>query len=167
MSRRVSRMIVSLACALACGAIAPGVAGAVAIGIADGLQPGQGDRFVLARYLLNGTLDSRFGRSGVVATTLPGGDALGEGIARQRDGRLVVVGQADQPDGKTSIFGVVRYTANGVLDSTFGARGVVTTGFGKRNLASANAVAIQRNGRILAAGGTTSRFALARYLAVP
>lgn len=71
----------------------------VAAGAAQ-LEPGQGDRFVLTRYLVNGALDAGFGQDGVAVTTLPGGDALANAIA-QRNGRLVAVGQANQPDGKT------------------------------------------------------------------
>ena len=135
----------------------------VAAGTAQ-LAPGQGDRFALTRYLTNGALDPGFGRRGVVATQLPGGDALANAIARQPDGRLVAVGQANQANGNSSIFGLVRYTPSGATDPTFGTAGIVTTSFGKSSLASANAVAIQTNGRIVVAGTNGLTFTLARYL---
>ncbi len=138
----------------------------VAAGLAQ-LQPGQGDRFALTRYLTDGMLDPAFGSGGVVTTQLPGGDALGQAIAAQSDGRLVVVGQVNRPGGSSSVFGVARYRPSGKLDPTFGRLGIVTTGFGKRMYASANGVVIQPNGRVIAAGGTGSSFALARYLARP
>jgi uncharacterized delta-60 repeat protein len=136
----------------------------VAAGSAQ-VMPGQGDRFALTRYLSNGSLDSSFGEAGVVTTTLPGGDALANAIAQQRNGRLVAVGQANQPDGSTSIFGLARYLPGGGLDRTFGTRGIVTTGFGTGNMAAAQGVAIQRNGRIVVAGGNGTSFIVARYLA--
>jgi uncharacterized delta-60 repeat protein len=138
----------------------------VAAGLAA-VQAGQGDRFALTRYLTDGTLDPGFGSGGIVTTRLPGGDALGQAIAAQSDGRLVVVGQANRPGGRSSAFGVARYGPDGRLDPSFGRLGIVTTGFGRQMLAAANGVVIQRNGRIVAAGGTGSSFALARYLARP
>jgi uncharacterized delta-60 repeat protein len=136
----------------------------VAAGLAQ-VQPGQGDRFALTGYLTNGTLDSTFGNGGIVTTRLPGGDALGNAIAAQRDGRLVAVGQAYLSGGNTSVFGTARYRSNGTLDASFGTRGIVTTGFGKGKTAAANAVVVQPNGRIVVAGGNGSSFALARYVA--
>jgi uncharacterized delta-60 repeat protein len=138
--------------------------GRIVAGGAAQLQPGQGDRFALTRYLADGMLDPSFGHAGVAITELPGGDAGANAIARQPDGRLVAVGQASQPDGITSIFGVVRYLRDGALDPTFGNGGIVTTSFGTGKLAAADGVAIQANGRILAVGGNGSEFALARYL---
>ncbi|MFL5830579.1 MAG: hypothetical protein ACJ76X_11735 [Solirubrobacteraceae bacterium] len=136
----------------------------VAAGAAQPM-PGQGDRFALTRYLSNGTLDSSFGQAGIVSTNLPGGDALGNAIAGQRDGRLVVAGQANQPDGTTSIFGMARYLSGGALDTSFGSGGIVTTSFGKGLMAAANGVAIQHNGRIVVVGSNGSIFIVARYLA--
>ncbi len=136
----------------------------VAAGLAQ-VQPGQGDRFALTRYLADATLDSSFGRGGIVTTTLPDGDALGNAIAAQRDGKLVVAGQANRRDGNSSVFGVVRYRPDGTPDPSFGTRGIVMTSFGTRNMAAATGVVIQPNGRIVVAGGNGASFALARYLA--
>ncbi len=135
----------------------------VAAGLAL-LHPGQGDRFVVTRYLRNGSLDPSFGRQGIVATNLPGNDSGANAIARQRNGRLVVAGQAIQPGGQTSFFGLVRYAPSGQLDRTFGNSGIVTTPFGKGVQATANSVAIQANGRIVVVGSAGSTFTLARYL---
>lgn len=136
----------------------------VVAGLAQ-VRPRQGDRFALTRYLADGSLDSGFGHGGIVTTTLPGNDALGNAIAAQRDGRLVVAGQAERPNGNSSVFGIVRYRSDGTPDPSFGSRGIVTTSFGARNTAAATGVVIQPNGRIVVAGGNGSSFALARYLA--
>jgi uncharacterized delta-60 repeat protein len=65
-------------------------------------------------------------------------------------------------------FGLVRYLADGSIDSSFGE---VTTTFFKGGGADADGVAIQPDGKILAAGGANGpktngeEFAVARYLA--
>lgn len=65
-------------------------------------------------------------------------------------------------------FGLVRYLADGSIDSSFGE---VTTTFFKGGSAEADGVAIQADGKILAAGGASGpktngeEFAAARYLA--
>jgi uncharacterized delta-60 repeat protein len=145
------------------GVVSVGGGRMVAAGAAQ-RQPGQGDRFVLTRYLKHGALDSTFAAKGIATTNLPGGDALCNGLARQPDGRLVAVGQADSSSGHGSSFGVVRYLADGKLDRGFGKGGIVITGLGRGSMAAANGVITQRNGRIIVVGTNGSRFVVARYL---
>jgi hypothetical protein len=57
-------------------------------------------------------------------------------------------------------FAVARYNADGSLDSGYG---VVTTDFGTLN-DRASAVAIQSDGKIIAAGSSGGDFAMARFL---
>jgi uncharacterized delta-60 repeat protein len=98
--------------------------------------------FALARYNSDGTLDSTFGTGGMV-TGPPG--ALATGAALDASGDIVVAGQ-----NLTSQFIVARYTASGVLDSTFGTAGVVTTPVANATNAS---VAIQpTDGKIVVGG---------------
>jgi len=64
---------------------------------------------------------------------------------------------------------LVRYRANGTLDPAFGSGGIVTTDFGD-GIEAANALAVQNNGRLVAAGvvnntGFDGDFGLARDLA--
>jgi uncharacterized delta-60 repeat protein len=119
--------------------------------------------FALARYNPDGSLDSTFGTGGT-ATVSSGSLRLTPGVALQADGRIVVAGSVS---GGGGTFAVLRFTASGSLDSTFGTGGKVTTGFG--NFDNAHAVAIQADGKIVAAGETrtigspTGGFALARY----
>jgi uncharacterized delta-60 repeat protein len=106
-----------------------------------------------------GSLDVDFGDRGIVLTELEGFSA-GEGLALQEDGKIVVAGVSDEL-GPNNAFGIVRYRPDGALDPTFGAAGKVTAPL----RASAFAVALQRDGKIVAAGGTTSSglIAVARY----
>jgi uncharacterized delta-60 repeat protein len=118
------------------------------------------DRFAVARYKANGTLDATFGGDGRVTTTFAGSDlALGHGVALQGS-KVVVVGEV------VGKFAVARYRANGRLDPAFSGDGRQTTDF-TQGFDSAQDVAIQPDGKIVAAGTTGERsdpaFALARY----
>ena len=81
-------------------------------------------------------------------------------VALQPDGKIVAVGRArgfkDQDD-----FALARYGADGSLDTTFSFDGLVTTDFAD-SLDIAYAMAIQSDGKIVAAGGAGD-FQLARY----
>jgi uncharacterized delta-60 repeat protein len=124
-----------------------------------------GGRFALARYDLDGTPDASFSGDGKVTTPFTGGGAAGA-VAVQPNGKIVVAGVAgDRIVGeiRQGRFALARYNHDGTLDPTFGGDGRVTTDFTK-GFDSANGVALQDNGKIVAAGGASeSRFALARY----
>ncbi len=73
-------------------------------------------------------------------------------LATQSDGKLVVAGQSS--DASKNKFSLVRYNANGSLDTTFGTGGKVLTAVG--TFSGANAVAVLADGKILAAGSSNS-----------
>jgi uncharacterized delta-60 repeat protein len=124
-------------------------------------------RFAVARYNANGSLDATFGGDGKVTTDLTSYPDDGLAMAIQADQKIVMVGGAGfgAPNEK---FGLVRYNTNGSLDATFGGDGKVTTDFGPQPDV-AFGVAIQSNGKIVAAGGSSlgpsnnPKFALARF----
>ena len=125
-------------------------------------------QFGLVRLESDGSLDSTFGGDGKVRTSFKGSTANAYGIALQNDGKIVVVGDRIT----TEVFGVrfalTRYRPDGSLDPSFGGDGKVSTAFGMRP-ATASDVAIQPDGRIVAAGDVFpleggSVFAVARYL---
>lgn len=117
---------------------------------------------VLARLHRDGRLDRQFGTGGTVMTAF-GEDlsARAYALAAQPDGKLVVAGEVE------SNWFVARFRPDGSPDPSFGGgdgfqpSGPILTG-------SAFDVALQPNGRILAAGqnldGPGSAFGLARYL---
>jgi uncharacterized delta-60 repeat protein len=107
---------------------------------------GTQDAFALARYNLNGTLDTTFGTGGEVVTSY--GAAL-ENLAIQEDGKIVAAGAGG--NGNFSNFTLARYDLNGNLDSTFGNAGISTGPPGW-----AMAVVVQPDGKIVAAGDTYS-----------
>ncbi len=113
----------------------------------------------LARFLADGRLDPSFDDDGLVATDI-GSEDTANGLAIQKDGRIVVAGTDD------SDFILARYKKNGALDPTFDGDGRVVTDFGS-GPARAAAVALQKDGKIVAAGeairGTSLDLAVARY----
>lgn len=122
------------------------------------------DQLVLARYLTDGTFDTSFGTTGVVATAV-GSDAQIHALAIQADGKIVVAGFA-MVSGVTQVM-VARYATNGSLDTSFGASltGIVTTVVGDG--AVATAVAVQSDNKIVVAGVAivdgTPEFVIIRY----
>ena len=123
-------------------------------------------KFALARYNSDGTLDATFGGDGKVMTDFTSGSDWASGVAIQADGRIVAAGAAGYYSGH-SRFALARYNSDGTLDATFGVDGKVMTDFTSAS-DSASGVAIQADGRIVAAGvagdqSGNSKFALARY----
>jgi len=121
--------------------------------------------FGLARYNTNGSHDSTFGTGGTVSTPI-GVDTYGaSALVLQSDGKLVAAGDAWK-DTVDADFAVVRYNANGSLDTAFGTGGKVTTSFGSEE-DDAYALVVQPDGKLVAAGvvfnGVRWDFALARY----
>jgi len=124
--------------------------------------------FTLVRYNPNGTLDLTFNTTGKVLTDFTGSgnsDAL-QALAVQSDGKIVAAGESFTSGG--SSFAVARYEMTGILDTTFNTTGKVLTAFASGN-ASAQAVVIQSDGKIVTAGSFDDGnregpdFALARY----
>ncbi len=123
-----------------------------------------GSDFGLARYNSDGTLDTTFGTGGKVVTDFAGGYDEAHSVAVQRDGKIVVVGSATII-GTGLDFALARYNSDGTLDTSFGTSGKVTTDYFAGSLDVAFSVAVQRDGKIVAAGVTAPAldFALARY----
>ncbi|MEJ7763987.1 MAG: hypothetical protein WKF86_00665 [Acidimicrobiales bacterium] len=147
--------------------------------------------FAVARYTTAGALDPTFDLDGMVITNsaamTDGAVAFKDarGVAIDASGNIVVVGSIrDVKDGVVSNgdFTVLRYTASGALDTSFGSGGIVTTDMQEavnvlpnpEGTDVANAVVIAggkilvagRNGihsTLTAGGGADTDFAFARY----
>jgi uncharacterized delta-60 repeat protein len=114
-----------------------------------------GDQWALARFRTNGSLDPSFGAGGKVSGPFTGDIRA---LAVQADGKLVAAGTAG------SAFALARYNPDGSLDTSFGAGGLVTTDFPGASFAEAHALAVQSDGKIVAAGSAgAAAFAVARY----
>jgi uncharacterized delta-60 repeat protein len=116
--------------------------------------PNNNSAFTLVRFNVNGSLDTSFGSGGEVITDIVvGGSELILDIALQSDSKIVVAGKAPDPQflGNHS-FALARYNSNGSLDASFGAGGIVLNPTGTGYSDVAQAVMIQPDGRIVAAG---------------
>jgi uncharacterized delta-60 repeat protein len=121
------------------------------------------DDFALARYNRDGSLDQSFGSGGRVLTDFGVGSSnQAHALAIEPDGRIVAAGWSLSLAPGTFYFALARYNRDGSLDQSFGAGGKVLTDIGPFG-GMAQAVAIQPNGKIVAAGDNFSGFALVRY----
>ena len=146
-----------------------GVANAVAVGpdgkivIAGSEVPAGGDgtsRVAVARLNPNGSLDASFGGSGVVILDFSS-FSVANGVAVQPDGKLVLVG-SQRPGFQVTNGFIARLNQDGSLDSGFGHSGNPNMGCspgvcvywhpGGGAYSSMNAVALQNDGKVVAAG---------------
>ncbi|HEX6181397.1 MAG TPA: hypothetical protein VFZ47_09130, partial [Chitinophagaceae bacterium] len=134
--------------------------------------------FAITRYNPDGSLDATFGDNGKVQTPfLYDGTNSSAGISSVLllpDGKFIATGYADA-GGRNFGFALARYTANGVLDPSFGIGGKVQTPFpydGVNSMALSRSSALQSDGKIVMAGyydgdalfpPNERGFALARY----
>jgi uncharacterized delta-60 repeat protein len=136
--------------------------------------------FGVVRYTSSGVVDKSFGRGGVTVadfgTNAPLSGAFA--VAIQSNGELVAGGAAAQGPFNLSFnspFALARFTSSGALDTSFGSGGLVTTTLvsGSGVYSYVNGLAIQSDGKIVAAGntlvgqgfGTGTGAYVARYLA--
>ncbi|MDB2644240.1 delta-60 repeat domain-containing protein [Luminiphilus sp.] len=117
--------------------------------------------FALVRYDANGSLDTSFGTGGKVTTAISSGNDYARSVVIQSDGKIVAAGYSDNTGGFYD-FALVRYDADGDLDTTFDGDGKVTTAIGS-GYDVAYSVAIQSDDKIVAAGSSSGDFALVRY----
>jgi uncharacterized delta-60 repeat protein len=111
--------------------------------------------FVLARYNTNGSLDTSFGTNGLVTHSMLGGtsEEIARAVGIQSDGKIVVAGHTGQfgrpgrPAGNRFDHAIVRYNANGSVDTTFGNGGVASALIGR-----IFAMAFQPDGGIIVVG---------------
>jgi uncharacterized delta-60 repeat protein len=121
----------------------------------------------LACFKANGSLDTSFNGTGKVTTNFGGdGNAEGQGVTVQTDGKIVVAGNATVAG--VQQFALARYNADGTLDISFGGSGRVSTAVGISGN-NATGVALQKDGKIVVAGyavnnsGRGYDFACVRY----
>jgi uncharacterized delta-60 repeat protein len=112
-----------------------------------------GGQFAMVRLNTDGTLDTSFGSGGLVQTGLLSAAAISQ-IAIQVDGRIVAAGTAETSTGLLD-FALVRYNADGSLDTSFGTGGIVTTSL-DGNDDVAFGLALQVDGEIVLAGSSFS-----------
>ncbi len=145
--------------------------------VAGYVNNGTNDDFALARYELDGDLDTTFGTGGVVTINMSTANGANDNdrataILQQSDGKVVVAGYAY--NGTNMDFALARVDEDGVLDSSFGSGGKVLTNISQA-AATANrndyiqAVIQQSDNQLVAvgysyvSGSNLNDFAIARY----
>ncbi len=113
------------------------------------------DDFALIRFVPAATLDNAFGAAGIFRDDLGANESLAD-VAILPDGRIVAGGNQGTT---TGVF--ARYTANGARDGTYGGgagfgfpRSFTAVDFSGRNITSINALDVQADGRVVAAGAS-------------
>jgi uncharacterized delta-60 repeat protein len=111
---------------------------------------GQGNStqdFVTKQLNPGGGLDTTFATGGTSVVDFGGNDVVNN-LARQPDGKLVLVGATSAAGGGD--FAVARLNPDGSIDSSFGSGGKQTVDFGGND--SAYGVAVQADGKLVVAG---------------
>ena len=117
--------------------------------------PARDDAFTVLRFNPDGSADTTFSGDGVSTALFGEGvNATAAAIALQVD-KIVVGGSADGD------FALARFNSDGSLDPAFGGDGTVVTDFGGVDVLTA--LAVQPDGKLVAAGRTGTDVALARY----
>ncbi len=116
---------------------------------------------VVQRFNADGSVDTTFGSGGEIVTGAANVDAL-YGVGIDPSGRIVATGS------RNGDFAVWRWSANGNPDNHFGSGGVAVADFGGADTAYGVAIgadgSVTLGGASIAAGGTSTGFAFARFL---
>lgn len=112
--------------------------------------------YALVRFLSDGTLDTGFGRGGIVSTDFSFGNDKPQALTIQPDGKILVAGESGVNHffgGWGPFFSLARYNPDGSLDTGFGKVLVDPRKHPIGYSAGATALAVQADGKILVAGG--------------
>ena len=118
--------------------------------------------FALVRYNVNGSLDTSFSTDGKLTTSF-GGYEYANSVIVQSDGKILVAGQCGSSVYSSPWdFALVRYNADGSLDTSFDSDGMVTANIGTWD--NAFCITVQSDGKILVIGDTNATdIALLRF----
>jgi uncharacterized delta-60 repeat protein len=117
--------------------------------------------FTLVRYNVNGSLDNTFDDDGIAFTPIIAGsyDEV-RSIAIQPDGKIVLGGTSVNVNNPN--FALARFNIDGSLDLSFDNDGIVISDVGGYS-DNIHGLAIQNDGKIIAAGLSSSDLAMVRY----
>ncbi|MEX1195416.1 MAG: hypothetical protein WD904_09095 [Dehalococcoidia bacterium] len=106
---------------------------------------GDGTMSVLA-YKLDGTLDPGFSEDGGAFFQMPGGHDSAAAVIQQPDGKILAIGNA------VNETGIVRYNADGSLDTTFGDAGRLIINLVPGSIEAPSAAVLQPDGKFVVTG---------------
>jgi uncharacterized delta-60 repeat protein len=107
--------------------------------------------FATARLNAAGTLDTTYSADGVATAPIEQG-GVGLSLALQPDKKILLAGQVTATAGNRQEAGVVRFNANGSLDTTFSGDGKQAVAISDSGADKANGVAVGTDGKIVLAG---------------
>lgn len=115
-------------------------------------------------YNANGSVDKSFGDDGKVVLAV--GDSTGNvtGLTLQQDGKILVTGDAHLGGVRNQLF-ILRYTKNGIIDSSFGTNGLAYLKDPDGNFGG-QAIHVQTDGKIVINGFFADRVANIDYIVV-
>ncbi len=124
--------------------------------------PSTAKNFAIARYNIDGSLDTTFSTDGLLTTDLGGLDEA-HSVIQQADGKILVVGSTYTRDMRYSYFSFARYNLDGSLDRTLVGTGTKTETSAFNGTDTAYDIVQQTNGKLVVVGSSEDNFALARY----
>ncbi len=127
----------------------------------DGKVLAVGD--IIARYNLNGSLDTGFSSDGVDTVKINDTIYSFNAVGVQPDGKILVAGGRAYGNTGLKDFLVMRYNIDGTRDSSFDGDGVVRTKINSWSDDYAYELAIQTDGKVLVAGASNTVLSLCRY----
>lgn len=133
-----------------------------------GFDTDEDSDFAVVKYNQDGSLDQSFGSEGKVMSDIDNNslDAI-KAIELLPDGKIVAVGYTDNDNGEDDNFAIVRYHADGNIDTSFGTNGIVIVDFDNK-FDLPNDLAIQPDGKIVIVGYSKllplTEFAIIRLL---
>lgn len=116
--------------------------------------------FLVAKYSTSGVADSNFGVGGYFTADFSSSADRANAVAVQQNGYIVAAGSSG-PSGN-ALFALARFTPDGGLDPAFGTGGKTRIVLGV-NDDIANAVFVQPDGKIVAAGVASNNFVVVRF----
>lgn len=118
------------------------------------------DDFAIVRLNANGTLDTSFSTGGIFTSAIGSSDDTVYAMKLLSDGKILLAGTVSS--GSYTDIGLIRVTASGNLDTTFGTNGKTQQGYG--NLSGIQDMDVMSDGKIMVCGyaGTSNVF-LARF----
>ncbi len=127
---------------------------------------------VVAKYLVNGNLDSSFGVKGLSIASMGTGPKV-LAVALDQNGKILVAGSTTWTAGGAisngEHFALVRFNSMGSLDTSFGIGGMVVTPMpvvgGNAQISSIADIAVQADGKIVAVGRAAASVSGAHSLA--
>jgi uncharacterized delta-60 repeat protein len=140
----------------------------IAAGVTGVRDIGDVENMAIARYSLNGSLDTTFGIEGKTTIVFSDVNSKANDLIIENNGKILLGGSTYQKLYYGDLdFVVSRLNPNGILDSSFGTNGITVTDFGSFD--GAETMALQQNKIILAGENSINgdnpqiNYALARH----